>query len=254
MIPKAEDISFIIQGAINKKTILNSINNIHTFFPGSTIIISTWKGEDIKNIPCEKFIFNDDPGFYFYSKKTNEKINNVNRQIVSTIAGLREAQTIYSFKLRSDFIINGDNFINFFNKFTEYDALYHIFKNKVLACCYFTRDPQRSFYLFHPSDISFFGYTNDLINYFDIPLMGELDAYFDSNNNFFNRYVPEQYIFVNFLRKNKMNIYFHYYNDISTLNILETKKYFLSNFIFLNFEQFCLTPSKISFDIKKKCH
>jgi hypothetical protein len=54
---------------------------------------------------------------------------------------------------------------------------------------------------FHPSDIAFFGRTEDLLTLFDIPLMTEAEAYWDKKNARFNRYVPEQHIFINCLRK-----------------------------------------------------
>ena len=245
------DITFVVQGPIIPDVTLSCLLSIRRNFPASSIILTTWKGHDASSLIFDELVYSEDPGFFYYSDRAGERQNNVNRQIVSTLAGLQRVQTEYVFKIRTDFNITGDDFLQFWNKFPLSDPAYKIFGNKILACSYFSRNPSsRMRFPFHPSDLAFFGRTADLIRLFDVPLMTEAEAYWDKKNARFNRYVPEQHIFINCLRKNGKAVQCDYYNDNSELNITETEKYFASNFVFLSFEQFNLQPTKSIFLMK----
>ncbi|MGL4713125.1 MAG: WavE lipopolysaccharide synthesis family protein, partial [Shewanella sp.] len=197
------DISFIIQGNIQKTTTV-LINSLADRFPQSEIIVSTTSPiKDPAEIPPSvKVIVNSDPGFFYYSKKSVEKINNINRQIVSTLAGLKKASKPYAFKIRSDFILTGDDFLAYFDRFPLYEDSHKIFTKKIIACTYFSRRPVSDMpHAYHPSDLAFFGLTEDLINLFDIPLMTEDEAYWDKKNSYKCRFVPEQHLFIKCLEK-----------------------------------------------------
>lgn len=244
------NISFIIQGVI-LPDINDQIASIKKHFPDSKIIVSTCNNFDFEVIGADKVIVSDDPGFFYYSDRPGEKKNNINRQIVSTLAGLKACTTEYAFKIRSDFILNGNDFLKYFNTFSLSDSCYRIFGHKVLSCCYFARNPRSNMpFPFHPSDIAFFGKVDDLINLFDIPLMTEKEAFWDTTNKRFNRYVPEQHLLIKCLEKNNRDIKCNHYNDVSQYNIEETERYFASNFIFLTFEQFNLVPTKSTFFVE----
>lgn len=232
------DITFVIQGPINTFCIKKSIDKIRTLFQNAKIIVSSFYGADTSGLLADSIILSDDPGCFYYSKKQKEKTNNINRQIVSTCAGLKAAKTRYSFKLRSDFILYNKNFLNYFNLFLDYDQEYKLFSHKVLIPCLFTRNPNFCSFLFHPSDVAAFGVTSDLFDYFNAPLMKIKEAYWDSGNNYFCRYVPEQYLFINFLKKKgEKEHYFHYYNNYTKRNKNDYIKYILSNFTVLNMHQ-----------------
>lgn len=244
-----EDISFIIQGLINQKITKECLNNIRKYFPKSEIILSTYKGENIDGLLYDKVVLTEDNfEAHPYLDKPGAKINNINKQIASTLAGLKEATKKYSFKIRTDFILSGDNFLKYFDKFIKYDENYKVFKHKVLCPISFSRNPRvkKLPFAFHPSDIAFFGLTEDLINLFDIPLMpkDEFFAWRNHNNIISNKYVPEQYLWINCLRKNGKTINCDYQIHINEELITETEKYFVSNFIFLDWNQFSLTKPK----------
>lgn len=244
------NISFIIQGEV-----LSHINyqvaEIRKYFPQSEIIVSTCNDFNIEIIGADQIIKSEDPGFFYYSARPGEKVNNINRQIVSTLAGLKACKTKYTFKLRSDFILTGSEFMSFFDNFPKTEKAYQVFEHKILSCCFFARNPKSDMpFPFHPSDICFFGLTSDLINLFNIPLMTKEEAFWDTTNAIFNRYVPEQHLFINCLKKNQRSVLCHYYDNISEENIVETERYFASNFIFLDFEQFCIQPTKQTFNMK----
>ena len=244
----SKDISVVVQGAVDYIYTSQCLESIRRNLPDAEIILSTWKETETKDLIFDKLILNDDPGFFYYSDRPGEKKNNINRQIISTFAGLKECSRKYALKIRTDFIINGNSFLDFFSKYHEYDKKYKVFSHKILSCCYFARNPRSNMpFPFHPSDIAFFGKVDDLLNLFDIPLMTEKEAFWDTTNSRFNRYVPEQHLLIKCLEKNNRDIKCHYYNNVSQYNIEETERYFASNFIFLTFEQFNLMPTKSTF-------
>lgn len=244
------DISFIIQGEVFSH-INNQIAEIKHYFPQSPIIVSTCNDVPCEIIGANQVIKSPDPGYFHYSDKPGEKVNNINRQIVTTLAGLKACKTEFAFKLRSDFFIAGNSFLEYVNAFPKVDEQYKLFNDKVLSCCYFARNPNSDMpFTFHPSDVAFFGKTSDLLNLFDIPLMAKDEAFWDTTNFRFNRYVPEQYLFINCLRKNGFDVNCNCYNDCSQENIEQTERFFASNFIFLTFEQFNLLPTKQTFNMK----
>lgn len=248
MKPKNFNITFIVQGNVVPDVTENCLLSIRRNFPESVIILSTWEGQTVSDLTYDELILSEDPGFICYSDGEGGSPNNVNRQIVSTLAGLKHVQTRYAFKIRTDFCITGDNFLKFWNEFKNSDEAYRIFYSKILACTYFSRNPSSGAHFpFHPSDLAFFGETEDLFNLFNIPLAVEGDKNKGINRNRFNRYAPEQHIFINCLRKNNKTILCNYYDDNSDINVVETEKYFASNFVFLTFEQFNIEPSKSTF-------
>lgn len=243
------NISFIIQGEVYPHINLQ-IAEIRKHFPQAAVIVSYCGECGVKIEGADAVVSSQDPGFFYYSRRPGENLNNVNRQIVNTLAGLRACKTEYAFKLRSDFFITGNDFLDYFNKFPLAENDYKVFDHKILACNYFTRNPQDNRpYPFHISDLAFFGKTKDLINLFDIPLMTEEEAYFSFNTPISNKYVPEQYIFINCLKKNGKKAELELYNQATPENIEDTERYFASNFVLLSFEQFNLQCTKKTFDM-----
>lgn len=241
------DISFVVQGVLQPKIYPHISRNIRKFFPGSEIILSTYLGEDINGFDYDRVSLIEDPGYSKYSDEPGSKINNINRQIATTVAGLKLSNKQYAFKLRSDFIINGKKFISYFDDLPGYEREYKIFTHKVLSSVFFSRNPRVKKYPlpFHPSDIAFFGLRNDLLNLFDIPFMPEEESlYFKFKNTHHCRYVPEQYLWINCLRKNGRNIECDYQRHCNDKIVEETERYAVSNFIYLDYEQFNISPPK----------
>lgn len=247
-----KDITFIIQGPVYPEITNRTLLSVRKFFPDAQIIYSTCNLENTDILEnCDRIIISDDPGSFTYADRPGEKVNNINRQIISTLAGLKVCKTKYAMKLRSDFILTGNAFLQFWDEFSNFDNKYQVFEHKLLACSYFARNPSSDMpFPFHPSDLAFFGYTTDLINFFDIALMTKDQAYWNLKDRHQYQYVPEQYLFINCLRKNGFEIKCNFYNDCTPENIEQTERFFASNFIFLTFDQFNLQPSKPTFSIK----
>lgn len=245
------EISVIIQGAINTELTHQCLKSVRKHLPNAEIILSTFKSDtDIPASLYDKLIINDDIPVQFYSTLPKEKQNNVNRQIASTLNGLRAATHKYAFKIRTDFILQSDKFLKYFNLYQQQDKQYTVFQHKILSCTNFARNPQ--YLLFHPSDMAFFGLRDDLINLFDVPFMSnEEEIYYKFDGHCRNKYVPEQHLWINCLNKNGHNIDFNRFETPSDKNITDTEKYFASNFIFLSWKQFELCPPSKFFELSR---
>jgi hypothetical protein len=246
----SKDISVVVQGVIDPKITPLTINSIRYFFPGSEIVVGTYVGSDTTSLEYDKIAFCQDPGVFPYSSHSWTRPNNINRQIQTTLSGLKAATRKYAFKLRSDFILNGNNFLSFWDKFTMTDSDYRIFDHKILSCVFFARNPRwhKCSYAFHPSDIAFFGLHADLINLFDIPLMKKDESVY-TDGLWCCRYVPEQYIWISCLCKNGHSIELSHHQEISGKIIEDTERYAVSNFIYLDWKQFNLTPPRHLFTL-----
>jgi len=241
------DISVIVQGAVDKNLTPICLHSIRKILPRAEIVLSTWDGTDVSGLDYDKLVLNKPVAAQRYSSYFDDKINNINRQIVLTLVGLRATTRKYAFKIRTDFLLNSADFLKYFDLYDKTNKKYKVFKHKILSCTNFARNPRHDAYqyLFHPSDIAFFGLRSDLINLFDVPLMTKHEETYYKRNGFtHNRYVPEQYLWVNCLNKNGHKIHFNRFRAPSSKLTDDTEKYFVSNFIFLSWDQFGLVPPK----------
>lgn len=237
-----DEISVVVQGPIYPNLTERNLLSIRNFLPNAEIILSTWHGSNVYGLNYDKLILNDDPGGFTH--KCNQlKTNNINRLIVSSRNGIAAAKNKYVLKIRSDFILKGSSFLKFFDRYDLVEPDFVIFKHKLLACSYFSRNPRKINLMFHPSDIAFFGLKDDLFNLFDIDLMSKSDEFYIKKDGKWDRkYAPEQYIFISFLLKNKKKISCNNQIFLNEEQIFQTERYFASNFVFLDWKLFNLKP------------
>jgi hypothetical protein len=248
-VPEEKDISFVVQGPVFGDVTKTCLQSLRKYMPEAEIVLSTYENSDVSALPFDRVVFSSDPGYFRISAlhSYEGKFNNVNRQIVTTLAGLKASTRKYAFKIRSDFTLTGKGFLDFWNKFPDSEEEYKVFEKKLLACIHFTRNPGDENYrrLFHPSDMAFFGLTADLVKLFDIPLMKkEEESYIEYKGALLNKYTPEQHIFVNCLKKNGHDVDFCFMSHNNPKNLQDSERYFASNFIFLGWEKFNLKPSE----------
>lgn len=236
----SKEISVVVQGAISgsskdskdvqyTRICLDSIRNI---LPDSKIILSTWKNTDLKGLDYDLLIENEDPG----SNIMDTYNSNCFRQIVSTLNGIKAVETKYVVKTRADIEFKGPDFIKYFEYFNSinFDKEYKVLNKRVVTMT--TANPNRRYCLpFNISDWFFFGETEDVRNIFDFQLSEEIII--RDSRKIINPYYPEQYIWINFLRKNNVLKDFKAENINKTENIILSEKYFANNCIFLNAQQ-----------------
>ena len=203
------DISVIIQGPVKRKYLTRCLESVRRHLPNAQIIISAWN-EDLSQYDADVKINNSPIPPSQCSKLDGTRGNNLNRQLVSTISGLKRATRKYSVKMRGDIILSCNAFLRYYAAFPELrNDKYAFSRQRMLITNLFTRSPQKSGLLFHPSDIVIFGLTADLIDYFDIPLQCDFDAEFfilhDRESTKYrlwsSRLFPEQYIMTEWLKK-----------------------------------------------------
>ena len=170
------DITFVIQGQVVDRT-KETIASIRRLFPGSEIILSTWEGQDVDDLYVDKVIVNSDigPTVIEYKRNGEPRAVNINRQIISTINGLKSVNTKFSVKIRSDNYLTSRAMIDYFNAFDKYrDPTYSVFGRRIVTSNYYAKEYTRGLIIpFSISDFFQFGLTKDLINLWDITLFDD---------------------------------------------------------------------------------
>lgn len=170
-----EEVSVVIQGPAASEETRLVVESVHRHLPGAEVIVSTWKGEDVSHLgPVDRIVFSEDPGSFPQREGTGDQRalpNNVNRQIVSTKAGIALASRPHVLKLRSDIVLTGANgFIDVFGVFACFEPPLRHVKQRLVGNASGSANPDLFNYCFHPGDFLFFGRRSDVAGFFDLPL------------------------------------------------------------------------------------
>lgn len=258
-----EEITVVLQGSTKGGADLSigyvelAIESIRKILPGAKIILSTWKGENTSDLNADVTIFNDDPGFWVRdggsASRPGVRLNNINRQIVSSINGLKKVSTKYALKMRTDFILTHDTFLHAFNKLNEFEDVYRAVKKRIIVNMFGTRKPYGKYFSlpFHVSDFTAFGLTEDLLNLYDIPLVSNEDRIWfklhheiEQKTYAIDRYNAEQSIFIGFLQKIGKDVPCRYSTHIDDSIADSSNHYLVNNFYPMSFATFGIQPLK----------
>jgi hypothetical protein len=261
------DISIVVQGPIfgqstyyitpeSTKIVCERLRDL---FPKSEIILSGSIGNNVEGIIHDKLVLSEDPGATWFDidLENNKVLNNCNRMIVSTLAGIKAASRKYVFKIRSDLLVVSKDFLDYFNKYPYYDEKYKFVKNRIIAFSIFSIKAEYVRFKvsrpYHISDWAYFGFKEDLLNMYDIPLTDEpeFSQYFLNNPKnyeelFPNRIwkmSPEQYVTSSFFNK-FIKVSFNNPADISNNNEQLSETLIANNFLVLDQDQFHLISLK----------
>lgn len=261
-----EDISIVVQGPVLKDSALNITSEttamvcyrLKHLFPKAELILSTWEGTAVENIPYDKVIYNKDPGATWFNYENYTLLNNCNRLIVSTHAGIKAATRKYVLKVRSDLFLVSKSFLNYFYQFPLFNESSRFVKNRILAfSIYTTRGHKNSLFTmqrpFHISDWAYFGYKEDLLDLYDIPLTEEPEfsqwfltrckPFFDIEPHRLWKMPPEQYVTSSFLKKH-IPLSLEHTADTSNDNMAWSEQLLVNNFLVLDQTQFSLISLK----------
>lgn len=249
-------VSVVLQGPVDWEPVYptglpvtyHSIRRCRELLPGCEIILSTWKGEVVDLLEADRVIFNDDPGGQA-SKIPNGVTNNVNRQIVNTIAGLREAKNDLVLKLRSDIVLTGRRFLDRFHALAPPPKESRIFERRIVSNNLSSRNPRhfpQTPLPYHPSDHAHFGLKSDLFTFWDVPLQTTEDAdwflHRDRPDGFrlheTSRLAPEQHICTNAFSKVQPIMALDHYADGRAIE--ESERLMLANFEFIPDAKFAI--------------
>lgn len=239
---ESQDISVVVQGDINERYILECLSSLRKFLPNAEIILSTWRNNEnkVKELVYDALILSEDPGAFPLNKKET-KLNNINRQIISTQAGIKIASKKYILKIRSDMSLCSNVFLKYFESFSETAQIFH---NRLLILNFYTRNPRVIPMPFCFSDWVLFGNSEDVCKYYDIPLQSDTEIMWYrthiNKSKFFNQvyalFAPEQHIAISLLKK-EITFSCSTYYDISNHNILLTEKILAENVIVVDLEK-----------------
>lgn len=244
----SKDISVVVQGAIDFKNTPKCLASIRKWLPDSEIILSTWENSNITNLDYDVLLLNQDPGSF---QMGPFETNNVKRQIYSTLQGLKISRRKYALKIRSDILLTGNGFTEYLEKFNSYDEDWHFLKRRIVIPSSITRDPRVWESPMCPSDWCSFGLLEDMLALWNIPFPSEEEQNWfkyhvknDSVKEYYypliSRYNPEQFIWINFVKKFKKELSTEHMFDINQNSIDETMLSFANNLVIISDEQFCI--------------
>ena len=217
---EGHEITFVVQGPVQifdgrdqpENATELCISSIRKYFPDSTILLSTWREQDLSGLNFDELVENEDQGPLDYGPIRG----NINRQIVSTRNGLQNVKTKWAAKIRSDHFFQLDPLF-----LAQYQEMRGLIKDsgklkyfeEPICMCFHNVLLRRAHYI---SDWFHFGLTKDLLNLWSIPLSGDIDASWYKNglpksSSFMRpfllpargtqRLVPEQHIWISFQKK-----------------------------------------------------
>ncbi len=234
---KYNEISIVVQGKVYDEYTKKCLESIRRILPGAEIILSTWENSKVDDLDYDKLVLSKDIGGG--SIDSLGICNNINRQLVSTKNGLSISKRKYIFKFRSDMYLTNSLFLKIYE---QYFKKSRIFKQRLLICDYYTRNPRVIPMPFHISDWILFGLSVDVKKYYNLITLQSYseDTWFlnhKNNHSFFKamltRYAPEQYMCINFFRK-YYDISCVDYADNTTENLNLTEKIIAENFLIVD--------------------
>lgn len=181
-----EEITVVVQGPVQtlngrkqeEKITRRCLLSVREWLPGARIILSTWPSQNLNDLNYDELVVSEDPGpniRNFHADGSPQKYNN-NRQIVSTLAGLKRVTTPYALKLRSDNYLTNNHFVDLQSKYPKRSDKQAIFQERVVVSNVFTRKYAKGFRVAHHlSDFFYFGLTADLLKIWDLELLPNID-------------------------------------------------------------------------------
>ena len=261
-----KEISFVVQGAVVAETKL-FLEEIRRNYPESEIVLSTWEGSPVENLQsvCDQIVLSKDPGaaiHVFYADSSFN--NNINRQIVSTVAGIQAASRKLVAKCRTDFTLQNTGLLEFWSRYPKRFAEHVLFQHRVIVPSLYSRiysdQPNALPTPFHPSDIFAFGLKDDLLLMFgSCPLQSpkEMEDWIARYPNRLPysgaqwRWAPEQAFFYYAVKTKYKNLNWDD-NTVFTKDIInQSRNLLMNNFIFVNPNQIGLYSRKHIFSLRK---
>ena len=251
------ELTFLFQGPYENDVQIDvfkkNLKTINQFIYGCKTIVSTWENTKLKQDDNFILLKNLDPGETYLDVHSKYSCN-LQRQIVSTINGLRIVNTKYTVKLRSDLIIINDSIVKYLTNLEE-QANNHssLLTRRCIVSSFTTIDPSMHVKLLHhPCDWIYAGRTQDLLKIWNASDFGSIQKQPEitylpnhSDQQFF-LLRPESYIWGNFISKFS-DINFHYRNLLSSKEAIKiSNSYLISNLEILSNRKLGLVSSKHS--------
>lgn len=206
-----EAITLLFQGPWTHDSTAN-IALTKRVFPGARVILSTWAA-DADAVPAglvDELVVSGDPGALPpYQFGRHAPANNVNRQILSTCAGLARVATPYVAKIRTDCALGSRAVVDAYRRANPAGRA----GGRIVVSSFYTLHPEGiEAFQFHVSDWFQFGRTQQVRQYWDVaPMTMEEAIWFErhphaSGSHYFARryrarFAPEQHVAVAYARR-----------------------------------------------------
>jgi len=222
---------------------LKAIQSIRTYLPNAEIIVSTWQADSVEGFGECVVIRSQDPGGM---PDINGLTNNINRQLVSTLAGVKRASRPYVLKLRADHYLIGNRVATIATYPEQQLTEYRLFTRPITMSNLYIRKATKYPFLFHLSDIVQFGTKEDMLLLWDGDIFKREEVFLPPNRknsswgNFAGptnlMHVPEQSLMLRLLRKNGLFIHQPYLSYTTKANLVLWERILVTNFCVLNWQ------------------
>lgn len=235
---KSCDISFVIQGPIqgqSSQPVSEQITrlcaeSIRRWFSGSEIVLSTWHGSDVSQIPHDILVLNNDPGPIELMSRNQAGLNsnpNMNRMIVSSVAGLGRVTRPWAVRTRTDMLFISPAIKRWMSAFPKTNAT-PVFQGRVVIPTISTTQYRRRLEsrLFHLSDWLHAGLIGDLRKLWHCPMAFPKQSIGDESTEHANqwdrldieRYSNEQFLWLNLAIGSHLNLAWRHPWDMTRQN------------------------------------
>ncbi len=256
------EITVVVQGPVHRETqavkpeitTKMCVESIRSVLPGAFIILSTWKNANTKNIDYDLIIENEDPGQNIITQpEFDDRVANDNRQIKSTLEGLKQVKTKYALKIRSDNFLTHAHFKELFNMFPKRCSENKLLEKRVVICNTVCRELQKGGKVsFHVCDFFYFGLTIDLLKIWDIPYFPAVRATNLKKWQF--KMSTEQYLWLSFIKKYDDSIFMSHLLDSSKDTINKSRSIIVNNLIIAEPKLIGLgIPVRFNLTLKTEC-
>jgi len=241
-------ISVVIQGPLYRKHrpgrgIDVCIASIRHYLPGAEVVVSTWAEENTAGLDADQLVISADPGSIL---DCSGNVINTNRQLVSTLAGIKAATRPYVMKFRADLNMTAATFARM-GTFQDDSAFgqHRLFMEPITMTTLFIRNPAWFPMLYHISDLVQFGRREDMLRLWDQPVFAEDDLCLPQprRNPFGNyqgfsrvRMNAEQALMIGMLRKCGFQIELDYPCQVKTADLEQWESILSHNFHVLDYE------------------
>lgn len=183
----SSEISVVIQGPVVGSRCLDQrsstttgevVGSIRAILPDAELILSTWRGQDLKGLTYDKLVLSEDPGESFDGTLSSSA--NIFRQIRSSNAGLIQTTRRYALKLRSDTALTSSAFMACWENYRSKGMKPVVFDERILVSAIFTPNPLHCPSPYWVSDFFAFGRREDVQKLWDIPF-GEIQRLFEED-------------------------------------------------------------------------
>lgn len=205
-----QDVSLVFQGGIGKLGsserlgVHQGLDSARRFYPGAEVILSTWAGSVDEEFPGVTVVESEDPGPI---QSSGREILNLNRQLVSSRAGVLRSTRPWVVKLRTDMAFTHGQLFDWYGRVSAPTGPFC--QQRILVLNLTGRNPRGPEpYPFHVCDWLYAGTRQDLKRLFSVPnYPPEYADWFDDRTKPANdpyrvarcRYYAETYLWYHFV-------------------------------------------------------